>query len=274
MPELPEVETIVRGLSRRITGKKLSRFLVYDKKRLVSPRLSLPKKIVAVRRHGKYIVCDMTSGLRCLVHLRMTGELLLGEISDSSSRARDEGKQKASKHERARFNFSDGSFLRFIDVRRFGTIEWLKDGRSLPSLGPDPLSRGFNTKILFAATQKSLRAIKSLLLDQKIIAGIGNIYTDESLWMAKIHPRRESKSLKLAEISRLVKEIKQILREGIKKGGFTLRDYRRIDGSSGYYQHSRKAYDREDLPCLRCRAKIKRIKVGGRSSYFCARCQK
>ncbi len=265
MPELPEVETIVRELRGAITGKTLSRFSVFDTKRIARPRLALPQKVVAVKRHGKFIVCETEGDMRCLVHLRMTGELLFEDKKPISPR---------QKHERAAFSFSDGSMLRFLDVRRFGTIDWHHAKKVLPVLGPDPLSKKFTPEILRSVLDNSSRVIKSALLDQQIVAGIGNIYADESLWLAKIHPRHKAGSLLPHEATKLVRSIKQVLREGIKKGGFTLRDYRRIDGSFGHYQKSRKAYDREGLQCFRCRAKIKRIKIGGRSSYFCPRCQR
>ncbi len=280
MPELPEVETIVRDLRREVLGKTLSNFLVFDRK-ISWPRLALPLKIKEVARHGKYIVCGAGRGVNCLVHLRMTGELLLGQQSENINR---------QKHERARFIFSDGSHLRFLDQRRFGTVEWLEGGSALPSLGLDPLSSEFTAKNFYRALQSSSRAVKSLLLDQKAVSGIGNIYADESLWMAKIHPRRKSGKISLKEAEVLRDVIRAVLRKAIKKGGFTLRDYRRVDGRLGEYQNSRKAYDREGEDCLpralrfrsgqagsrglRCGAKIKKIKIGGRSSYFCPKCQK
>jgi formamidopyrimidine-DNA glycosylase len=262
MPELPEVETITRELSCVIVGKKLNKFSVFDAKKILRPRLALPQKIVSVRRHGKYIVCEMNDGSRCLIHLRMTGELLLGR------------QIARRKHERARFYFHDGSTLRFVDVRRFGTIRWLRRGDNLPALGLEPLSPEFTPRAFCEVLRKTSRPIKSILLDQRFVAGIGNIYADESLWMAKIHPRRNGNGLSGAEARRLVRAIKKVLRQAIKKGGFTLRDYRRIDGRLGSYQNSRKAYAREGELCFRCGAKIKRIKVSDRSSYFCPACQR
>lgn len=268
MPELPEVETIVREMRKALVGKILKRVFIFDKK-LSEPNFNLPLVVESVERLGKYIFCNMNKGVSCLVHLRMTGELLLERSKPFALHRPD-----AHKHQRALFAFTDGSLLRFIDVRRFGTIEWRKKHHPLPVLGVDPLSRDFNAQTLAAAAQKSSRAIKSLLLDQKIIAGIGNIYADEALWHAKIHPARESGTLSGIEAERFAAAIKRVLRESIKKGGFTLRDYRRLDGSSGYYQESRKVYGREGEHCFRCDAKIKRIKVGGRSSYFCQKCQR
>ncbi|MBU6500434.1 MAG: DNA-formamidopyrimidine glycosylase [Patescibacteria group bacterium] len=268
MPELPEVETIVRGLRRRVLGKKLRRFSISDKKRISKPRLSLPLSFVSVGRRGKYIVCETDKGMRCIVHLRMTGELLFDDQA-SNNNGKDIGK-----HERARFHFHDGSILRFVDVRRFGTINWLKNKELLPRLGIEPLSSGFNVAFLMAAFKNSSRAIKLALLDQHLVAGIGNIYADESLWLAKIKPLRKAGSLNKTEAARLVAAIKKILREAIKQGGSTLRDYKRVDGSSGGYQESHTVYGREGEKCFRCGVKIKRIKVGGRSSFFCSKCQK
>lgn len=275
MPELPEVETIVRELNRKISGKTISRFFIFDKK-LSRAGFRLPAKIVAVHRHGKYIVFHAEGGKKILIHLRMTGSLLL----DTNKKKR---RWSAAKGERAAFLFSDGSALHFFDARRFGTVEWSSRG-SLPKLGVDPLINKFNGQTLqklisgssFDSPKRGAggRVIKSFLLDQKKIAGIGNIYADESLWMARINPKRRVGSFSDAEIKKLAGSIKKILREAIKKGGFTLRDYRRLDGSSGYYQHSRKVYDRQGQKCKRCGDTIKRIRLGGRSSYFCSACQR
>lgn len=268
MPELPEVETIVRDLRRAIVGKTLANISVLDEK-LKKPGVRLPQKISAVRRHGKYIVLELVAGEKLILHLRMTGRLSF-ERRGANRKARI----VKSKHKRATFLFSDGLILHFLDVRRFGTLDWQRNGGALPPLGIGPFSPHFAAKSIAELLGKTRRAIKSMLLDQKIISGIGNIYADESLWLAKINPKKKSGNLSAAEIGRLVFAVKRILREAIKKGGFTLRDYRRVDGSSGNYQNSRRVYGREGLPCKRCRARIKRRKVGGRSSYYCPKCQK
>lgn len=277
MPELPEVETIVRELNRALSGKKLTDFLVFDRERIIRPRLVLPLKITSVKRRGKYLICNTDRGTRCLLHLRMTGGLLLEQRTGNG-----EDQMAKHKHERARFHFHDGSLLRFVDVRRFGTIDWLDGKRRLPELGQDPLSKSFTAKSFSAALGRSSRAIKSLLLDQRVVAGIGNIYADESLWFAGVDPRRRSNTLNKVEARKLVSAAKSVLRRAIEKRGFTLRDYRRIDGSTGSYQRVRKVYGREGERCPRfytahherCRGKIKKTKVGGRSSYFCPKCQK
>jgi len=266
MPELPEVETIVSELRRAVVGKSIRRLFLFDKK-LKKPHLELPSRILGVRRRGKYIVLELAGGGKLVFHLRMTGELFLGCGSTTAD-------GQKHKHERATLCLSEGLCVRFFDIRRFGTLDFHKDEKTLPQLGLEPFSKTFNAKTLVKLFQDSARPIKSFLLDQKKIAGIGNIYADEVLWLARIHPARKSNRLKDKEIGLLAASIPKILREAIKEGGFTLRDYRRLDGSSGYYQHSRKVYDREGLLCLRCRAKIKRIKLGGRSSYFCPVCQR
>ncbi len=284
MPELPEVETIVRELNRKVAGKKLSRFLIFDpapfasgasrkisvraakgagQVRIQSPRFSFPTRVLSVTRHGKHIVFNLDCKKHCIIHLRMTGELIYEKKPPTKPRP---------KNERAALYFSDRSVLHFFDTRRFGTIKWPTHG-NLPHLGAEPLSKEFNEVFLKNILERSSQKIKSFLLDQKKIAGIGNIYADESLWTAKINPKRKADSLSVAETKKLVSAIKNILRKAIKMGGSTIRDYRRTGGESGYYQHSRRVYDREGLPCVRCRAKIKRIKIGGRSSYFCKECQ-
>ncbi len=263
MPELPEVETTVRELRKKISGKKLRKLFIFDR-RLGRLRLPLPLTIHSVDRHGKYIVLHSDFG-KILLHLRMSGRLLLKREQSKIS-------VLPEKHERARFVFSGGSVLRFFDPRRFGTLEWRKDG--LPEMGVNPMSSEFDQESFRDILHSRSRGLKALLLDQKLVAGLGNIYADESLWHAKVNPRRASDSLSRAEIQHLTASIKEVLREAIKRGGFTLRDYRKPSGGEGSYQKFRKVYDREGLPCSRCRSKIERVKIGGRSTYFCPRCQK
>ncbi|MBI4085221.1 MAG: bifunctional DNA-formamidopyrimidine glycosylase/DNA-(apurinic or apyrimidinic site) lyase [Candidatus Liptonbacteria bacterium] len=260
MPELPEVETIIRELRAKISGKELRELFIFDK-RIGRLRVSLPLKITGVDRHGKFIVIHSSRG-KILLHLRMSGRLQFSE----------KGKSKRShKSERAIFVFGDGSVLKFFDPRRFGTIEWRKG--KLPELGLNPLGPEFTYKNFRDILHSRSRTIKNLLLDQKIVAGLGNIYVDESLWFAKINPRRKSDSFSDMEIKRLRTAIVQVLKEAIRRGGFTLRDYKKTTGKKGSYQLFRKAYSREGLPCSRCRSRIKRIKIGGRGTYFCPKCQ-
>lgn len=260
MPELPEVETVVRELRKKLPGKELLRPEIFDK-RLGRLRLPLPLKIISVDRHGKYIVLHSPTG-KLLLHLRMTGRLRFAK----------QVPRRAEKHERARFYFAGNLVLRFFDPRRFGTIEWAKE--KLPALGLDPLSKNFNAENLRNILFSNSRAVRSLLLDQKVVAGLGTIYADEALWSAKIDPRRKSDSLAEKEIGRLRQAIVKVLRLAIKKGGTTFRDYRKTGGGRGSYQFFRRVYGREGLPCFRCRGRIKRIRIGGRSAHFCPKCQK
>lgn len=267
MPELPEVETVVRQLRRTLIGKTLRRFFIYDP-RLESPGTRRTLGITSVERLGKYIVLGTKTGSRCLIHLRMTGGLFFHK----TARAR-EGR-KRHPHLRARFLFSDGSDLRFVDARRFGTIQWFgQDNRWEPALGADPLSSTFNAAYLRTLGSGRSRAIKSLLLDQRCIAGIGNIYADEGLWLAGIHPQRPSNALNDTEWQNLAVALPGILQKGIRQGGFTLRDWRAPDGQRGRYQLARNVYGRADQPCRRCKTPIRKIRVASRGTHYCPRCQ-
>ncbi len=269
MPELPEVHTIVEELQSVIPGKRVSAIAVFDKK-IRKPEIVLPFAFTDVTRHGKFIVCHAKGG-KFLLHLRMTGELLFSKNS-SPQVSKILKLAPIQKNERFAFLFADGSVLRFFDTRRFGTLEWRPQREGLPTLGVDPLSPAFTPEFLYSATRKSRQPIKSFILDQKKIAGIGNIYADEALWFAGVHPKRRADSITRGEAGKIAVAVRRVLHKGIKLGGFTLRDYRRLDGSFGYYQKSRKAYGREGEACLRCGTKIRRIKVGGRSAYFCPDC--
>lgn len=263
MPELPEVETIVRELKRKVSGEKLVKFQIFDKRigRFAAPS---PLKVTAIDRHGKYIIFHTNRAGKILFHLRMSGRLLLKKRQSGMS-------SLPEKYERARFYFASGLVLQFFDPRRFGTIEWRKE--NLPEIGLNPLGKDFVAEKLKNILSSRSRAIKNLLLDQKIIGGLGNIYADESLWLAKIHPRRKSDSLSGAEALLLRSSIVKVLREAIKKGGFTLRDYRKTGGESGRYQLFRKVYGRAGEPCRRCGKKIAALKIGGRTAHFCPDCQ-
>lgn len=259
MPELPEVETVVRELNKKISGRKLKQVEIFDKK-IKQLRLPLPMKILSADRHGKYIVLHSTKG-KILLHLRMSGRLKFAE----------KVQEAPEKYERARFYFNRGFALQFLDQRRFGTIEWTK---GLPKMGLNPLNKEFSAENFRELVRSRSRGIKTLIMDQKLIGGMGNIYADESLWFAKINPLRKSDSLSDKEILRLRQSIIRVLHAAIKKGGSTMRDYKKTGGESGSYQLFRKVYKREGLPCFRCGKKIVKIKSGGRGTHFCPVCQK
>jgi formamidopyrimidine-DNA glycosylase len=271
MPELPEVETVVRGLrgalvGRRIVGVRLGKTDFIDD----PPALErdLPgSRVAAVGRHGKFIRLRLEKGgapLALLVHLGMTGQL-----------AARGPQAPLVAHTHAIFALDDGRELRYTDARRFGRIALVPDGSAagpLGRLGDDALATTFAA---FRARVAGRRAmIKALLLDQRVLSGLGNIYTDESLWRARLHPRRIAARLQPEELRRLFGAVQRVLREAIRWRGSSISDYLDAEGRPGQYQLRHRAYGREGKPCSRCRAKIRRVMVAGRSSYFCPRCQR
>ena len=267
MPELPEVETIRAQLAPRLTGRSLARVEILD------PRLTRPidlfevaeelegDTVVAVERRGKYLVLRLESGLALLVHLRMTGGFHWEPTS----------------HERAVLELDDGSRLVYRDVRRFGTWLVLEDAELDPYLtgknGPEPLGPRFTADWLAGRLARRRAAVKAVLLDQRVVAGLGNIYADEALWRARVNPLRPADSLSREEVARVHRAIRDALRTGIARQGSTLRDYAQPDGSAGSMQEEFRVYGRDGLPCPRCRTLITKARVGGRGTWFCPRCQ-
>jgi len=267
VPELPEVETIRAQLAPRLEGRVLTRVEILD------PRLTRPydlfevaeelegDRVVAVERRGKYLLLRLESGLGLLVHLRMTGSF---------------GFTSAS-HERAVLELDDGSRLAYRDVRRFGTWLVLEEAELEPYLatknGPEPLGRGFTTGWLGAQLSRRRAPLKAVLLDQRVVAGLGNIYADEALWRARLSPLRPANDLAAEEIARLMRAVRGSLRTGIERQGSTLRDYATPNGASGSMQEEFRVYGRDGLPCPRCGATIAKARVGGRGTWFCPRCQ-
>jgi len=269
MPELPEVETIVRRLRREIVGRRIVGFHLFWERTVAAPlpeafqQMVVGQEVCSVRRRGKFLVFDLSGGQSLLVHLRMTGQLGL---------CRPE--EPASRHVRAAFDLDDGRGLRFSDARKFGRI-WLVDDAEtvLGNLGPEPLADDF-TSAAFRERLAGRRArIKALLLDQRFLAGIGNIYADETLYVAQIHPCRPANDLAEEEAERLYQAMRQVLRAGIAHGGTTLDSYRRPDGSEGDHQNFLQVFRRAGEACPRCGAPVVRTVVGGRSTFFCPQCQ-
>jgi len=267
VPELPEVETIRAQLAPRLEGRALIRVEILD------PRLTRPydlfevveelegDRVVAVERRGKYLVLRLESGLVLLVHLRMTGSFGFAPTS----------------HERAVLELDDGSRLVYRDVRRFGTWLVLEDGDAALHLsrrnGPEPLGPRFTAEWLAARLAARRAALKAVLLDQRVVAGLGNIYADEALWRARLSPLRPANDLMPEDVRRLHRAIRAALKKGIERQGSTLRDYAAPDGSSGVMQEEFRVYGREGEPCPRCRTPIAKARVGGRGTWFCPRCQ-
>ena len=242
MPELPEVETIRFQLLRKIVGKKLD-----------------GNKITNVRRRAKILIIDFADGESLLFHLKLTGQLIFDG--------------KILPYTRKVFNFDDGTKLIFNDVRKFGWWKKVKDTKTIEKdLGPEPLTLGLNT---FKAIlkKKPNSKIKPLLMDQKVIAGIGNIYSDEILFASKVHPLRLAKSLEEEEIKRIYQNIKKILKAAIKSHGSSIAHYVDACGRKGNYTNWHKVYQKEGGKCPRCGSVIKRIKISGRGARFCPKCQ-
>ncbi|MBX9687641.1 MAG: bifunctional DNA-formamidopyrimidine glycosylase/DNA-(apurinic or apyrimidinic site) lyase [Candidatus Obscuribacterales bacterium] len=275
MPELPEVETVRRGLEKQLSGAKIKSVKVLRKDSVGYPSVEeftsmlKGREFHSVGRRGKYLLLKLSDNTGMVAHLRMSGRLLVMQGNDVEPG-----------HVRIRIGLTDGRKLIFDDTRVFGRLWCVPEGESfesvvetLNSLGPEPLD-GINPKYLQTAFQRKTQSIKIALLDQSIIAGVGNIYADESLHRAGIHPNRQACSLTLAELKRLSKELQIVLNNAIEAGGSTLRDYTDSSGVNGNYQHEALVYGRKDEPCRKCKSKIERIKLAGRSSHFCPRCQR
>lgn len=259
MPELPEVETIVRGLRGCIEGKVVSKTWGID-----FGRHLVRKTIKGVGRRGKYITISLQDGSTLLVHLGMTGRLLHCQSS-----------QGVSKHTRAVLVLENGSQLRFDDVRKFGKLRLYRRGEPIPEierLGVEPLEPGLSPRTLRKIVNKTTRRVKDLLMDQSVIAGIGNIYAHEILFASGVNPFAASCSLSDQMISSLSRNVKRILRKAIAREGTTLSDYRTVEGREGKFQKSLQVYRKDTCP--RCKGAIARVKLSGRSTYYCPRCQK
>jgi len=265
MPELPEVETIARELRPLITGKTVCKVtLVWprtvegDQKEFHAGLMN--KKIIRIDRRGKYLCFYLEDELRLTIHLRMTGKLVFAP------------EEKDKKYIRVVFRFTDGTTLYFVDVRKFGRMKlWSQAELLLPHLGPDALDE----KTVFRAlvNQKSRRAIKTLLLDQEVLAGVGNIYADEALFMAGIHPLTPAHKVSKQQLRKLSRHLPEILKTAIENNGTTISDYRRTDRLKGEHQFFLNVYGRTGEPCNKCKTPVVRIRINNRSSHFCPKCQ-
>jgi formamidopyrimidine-DNA glycosylase len=274
MPELPEVETVVRGLQKSLPGCRILTVRLGKTDFMDDPAAierELPgQKISAVRRFGKFILLDLdssnanTAGQNSLlVHLGMTGRLIAHDP-----------KAPVEPHTHVLLSLDDGRELRYTDIRRFGRMAFLANGAqeaALGSLGLDPLEA---TEKEFVEKLRGRRArIKAVLLDQRVLRGIGNIYADESLWRARIHPMRIAANLSTKQLSALYRAVQAILNEAIRLRGSSVNNYVDSEGACGSFQLRHRVYQRQGEPCSRCGTKIRRILVAGRSSHFCPHCQ-
>ena len=293
VPELPEVEVTRRELEPKLLGRTIARVHTTAQSYFfLTPTARLRKQLDgrradALHRIGKYLVLELDDGSRVLLHLGMTGQLFFsGEPSVRLLSALRGVTLSPEQQEQARFvpdththlvlSFEDhGPQLYFRDVRKFGKVEWLAKGAAsarLDKLGVDALvARGSD---LYAAAHKRRIPIKTLLLDQSVLAGVGNIYADEALFLAGVHPERKAHKLKLEQCDAIVAAVQRVMQRSIETGGSSISDYVRPDGERGRYQDERNVYSRTDEPCPRCGTPIKRRVLGQRSSHFCPSCQK
>jgi len=270
MPELPEVETVKNELSPHIIGRRITGVaLLWDGiVRGPSPeefcRRIARQKITALTRLGKYLVASLSSGDKLIIHLKMTGSLLLGK-----------GDAEAPKFTRAVISLDDGQKIFFRDPRKFGVLKLVENTVEIErKLGPEPFEKGFTQKVLEDRLANRKLPIKALLLDQKFLAGVGNMYADEALFASGIAPRRIANSLRKPEIARLYSAIRKVLKAGIEFGGASVVTYFRPDGSSGTaHQHFNVAHGQKKT-CSGCGGQIQRIVVRGRGTYYCPHCQK
>ncbi len=277
MPELPEVETTVRFLRKArppILGAGFVDLWSDFKKIVKKPKNFRQfkkeiqgKKILKIRRRAKNIIFELSSGYSLLIHQKLTGHLLYAKWE----------KDRVNDYIHLKFFLNNGKILALSDLRKFAKVELWKSPdleKELRSLGPEPLEKNFIFKKFKEALKDRRGKIKQILMNQEIIAGIGNIYSDEALWRAKIHPFKEPSKLSEAELKKLYQSLKEVLKKSIKLHGESISDYRDPSGSRGNFDRIRMVYRREGEKCSRCGRKIKRLKMAGRSARFCPLCQK
>lgn len=275
MPELPEVETVMRALAAKLAGRRVVELVQRRPDLRFALPAGLPGRLAGRRfdrfgRRAKYIRVDLDDGHTLLLHLGMSGRLVLdGPPLEPPS----------GPHEHLSFGFDDGSVLRFVDARRFGMLDlWpsdrLAEHRWLAHLGLEPLGPDFTGRRLRALFAGRRSAIKSALMDQRLVVGVGNIYACEALFRARIHPSRPAGALAVEEAGRLVRAVRTVLRAAIDAGGSSLRDYVQADGELGNFQSDFRVYGRAGLPCVVCGAALVRLVQTGRSTVSCPHCQR
>ncbi len=271
MPELPEVETVRRGITPHVVGKTIEKIVVRDR-RLRWPvpksfeRFAKTRRITATDRRGKYLILVLDGGDRVLIHLGMSGRLLLLKPE-----------HPLKKHDHLDFELSGSVLLRFNDPRRFGAVlPWPASEKThalMETMGPEPFSDEFNGEYLFRLSRGRSAPVKSFVMDGRVVVGAGNIYAAEALFRSGLRPSKPAGRLTQAQCDTLAKNIREVLMEAVEKGGTTLRDFFGADGAPGYFQQKLFVYGREGEACLKCRTKIRRVIIGQRSSFFCPRCQ-
>jgi len=272
MPELPEVETIVNDLRPRVQGRTFTSVSLAWPRMVLQPSAEefcrrLPgRAVTGIGRRGKYLIFRLDSGESLVLHLRMTGAILLRRGESAS--------EDSTRYVTAAFGLDDGSVLLFCDRRKLGTAALVADERELDrKLGPEPLAPRFTASVLAERLGRRKAPIKAALCDQKVAAGIGNMYADEALFAARIHPLRPANGLSADETRRLHRAIREVLKTGIANAGATFSDYRRPGGEKGGQQEAFKVAHRGGQTCDVCSTPIERIPVRNRGTYFCPRCQ-
>ncbi|MBL1142166.1 MAG: bifunctional DNA-formamidopyrimidine glycosylase/DNA-(apurinic or apyrimidinic site) lyase [Proteobacteria bacterium] len=271
MPELPEVETTKKGIAPYVVGETVKDIIIRERNlRWPVPhtlKRSLKHHLIRkLKRRAKYLLFYTDSGCMIL-HLGMSGNL---RVLDSTV--------PHEKHDHVDIIFESGHLLRFRDPRKFGSLLWTNEDplehKLINHLGPEPLSDEFNTEYLYARSRKRTQAIKTFIMDSRIVVGVGNIYASEALFRAGIKPSLQAGKISNACYAKLVNKIKTVLSEAIEKGGTTLRDFYNGEGKPGYFSQELNVYNREDEPCNKCNKKIKMIRLGQRSTFYCSYCQK
>lgn len=270
MPELPEVETIKRQLGQGLVGQRMKAIKILSPKNFVGQaRKVIGKKVVAIERRAKVIIIKLEKNYCLLIHLKLTGQLIYSSVN-----------QLPDNFTRVIITFDSGQLF-FNDLRKFGWVKVMENCREksvkeFENFGPEALGRDFSLTYFQQILSKSRRAIKLVLLDQKKLAGVGNIYANEALFMARIDPRRSANGLSDLEVKKLRLATRDVLVQAVKKGGTTANDdaYRQADGRRGGFQEYLQVYGKPGQPCPRCSGQIERIKLGGRGTFFCSRCQK
>ena len=289
MPELPEVETVRRGLVPVMEGHVIARAEVRrpDLRRPFPPHLAerlTGARVLRLGRRSKYLLAELSTGETMIVHLGMSGRILVappggGGGAVIGDHVHDHG--RIARHDHLILTMETGARVTLNDARRFGSVDLVPTSEAaahplLAGLGPEPMGNGFSEETLGAALKGRRTPVKAALLDQRLIAGLGNIYVCEALHRAGIDPRRQAGRIAAPRVGALARAIREVLAEAIAAGGSSLRDYRQTDGELGYFQHAFRVYGREGEPCLRegCGGTVRRIVQAGRSSFFCPRCQR
>jgi len=287
MPELPEVETVVRDLKKVVLRKTFLNVWTDFPGIVKKPDFNkfkkdiIGKKIKRVWRRGKNIIFDLSGEKYLLIHQKLTGHLLIGRWQWQAGKwvplIRGPLEDNVNQFIHLMFWLSSGIMLGLSDLRKFAKVELLDKKtleKELEKIGPEPLDKEFTFDKFLEVLKKKRGKIKQILMNQEIIAGIGNIYSDEILWRAKIHPFREVSTLNQTELKRIFITIKALLPKAVELGGESISDFRRPSGEKGYFDLERKVYQREKQECQRCREQIKRLKLAGRSTYYCPNCQR